>query len=98
MHYLKNLAAIHLGDGQAWEVLRGKLAAQGGRCAYTGDALVLGENDSIDHILPKSRFPEDARNPDNVQWVTRYANMAKRDQTHDEFVGLVARISEHLRF
>jgi 5-methylcytosine-specific restriction endonuclease McrA len=56
-----------LGSSKYWSRLRDKLVSQGYRCVYTGELLVLGVNDSLDHIYPASRFPERAKDPNNLK-------------------------------
>lgn len=93
--YLKYLAGQHLGDSRHWTALRDRLAEQQGRCFYTGETLILGKNDSLDHVLPRSRFPEYAHDPANVRWTTKIANLVKRDLTGDEFIALAQRICRY---
>jgi hypothetical protein len=78
-----------LGGNQHWAVLLEKLTAQDWRCAYSGAPLVLGVNDSLDHIFPASRFPDLAFDPENVEWVSREINEMKRDRTPEEFLTLL---------
>ena len=56
--------------------------------------LILGKNDSLDHIYPAERFPEKRTDPTNVEWVTREVNQTKRDRTPDEFMALLQLILE----
>jgi hypothetical protein len=93
--YLKKLSRQRLGSNQHWTVLRDKLAAQNWRCAYSGAPLVLGINDSLDHVFPASRFPDLARDPGNVEWVSREINELKRDRTPDEFLSLLRSVLTH---
>ena len=67
--------------------------AQDGRCAYTGEPLVLGENASLDHRNPDG--PKD--DPSNVQWALWVVNRMKRDSRHEAFLSLVERISDTQR-
>lgn len=87
--YFKKLAVDRLGSNKHWTTLRDRLAAQQGRCAYTGEPLVLGVNASLDHILPTSRFPGRSCDPTNAEWVERRVNEMKRDRTPDEFLELI---------
>lgn len=64
---------------------------QKGRCAYTGDVLIPGDNASLDHIDPISLGG--SNDPNNVQWVTKVVNRMKTNMNHDEFVGMCLRIS-----
>ena len=62
-----------------------KIQAQNYTCPYIGETLVLGVNAHIDHIYPKARFPALATNLNNLEWVGKDANYAKRDLTREEF-------------
>ena len=90
--YLKKMSRQSLGTDRHWATLREKLATQQYCCAYTGEALVLGVNDSLDHILPMHHFPDSARTPANVEWVTREINEMKRNRTPEQFLTLIHRI------
>lgn len=84
--YMKKTSTSCLRSAKYAEVLFTKLKQQKYRCAYTGEKLELGLNDSLDHILPISRFPHLRCDPDNVQWVTRRVNCLKWDSTPEEFL------------
>jgi len=58
--------------------------AQRGRCALTGRR--LDRSAEPDHRTPKARGGNDS--VENLQWVCREANRAKRDMTDDDFVAL----------
>ena len=58
---------------------------QRGRCALTGRPLTR-EGAQLDHIIPKTRGGGD--NVENLQWLCREANIAKRAMTDDEFIAL----------
>ncbi len=83
------------GKVAGWLSVYEKLVEQGYRCAYTGDTLILGVNASIDHIKPRSRYPESLCDTDNVQWVTEKINRMKSNLTHEEFLLLISKISEY---
>ena len=96
-HILKNAARNWLGSSRHWRKLAELLTAQGGRCAYSGEILVLGGNASIDHKTPRSRGG--TNDLANVQWVTWTVNRVKTDLTHEEFVSLceqVCRLHRHV--
>lgn len=61
---------------------------QGGVCKYSGRILTLGVNASIDHIMPRVRFPEIARSPENLAWADREVNRMKGEMTDKEFIEL----------
>ena len=67
----------------AYDELEDKLHAQGHRCPYSGVALAIGENASIDHIVPRSKGG--THDLDNLQWVHTWVNMLKSDSSSDEF-------------
>lgn len=86
--YLKQSSCSQLGSSKYWKQLLQKLENQQFCCIYSGDKIILGVNDSIDHIYPKSKYPDRALDLSNVQWVTRTVNYSKGCLTHDEFFGL----------
>ena len=90
--YFRRAIKDRLGSSKEWRNLRDKLIAQDYRCPYTGELLILGVNDSVDHIYPVARFPERAHDLNNIEWVSRSVNEMKRDRTPDEFMSLIARI------
>lgn len=96
--YLKHAAAYQLGAVKYWRILLTKLEQQQWRCIYSGDTIVLGVNDSTDHIAPKSRRPDLAKDPSNIQWVTRTVNRLKDNLTHNEFLDLIHRIHDRFQF
>jgi len=77
------------------EAISAKLKAQNYRCAYTGELIVLGVNDSLDHILPTSKFPKLRSDPTNVEWVTRKVNCMKWDSTREEFIATAYAVVKH---
>lgn len=93
--YIKVAANTALGSDLLAPLLEAKLEAQGGRCPYTGEILILGMNDSIDHILPISRFPELAGDINNVEWVSLSTNIMKRHLTKEEFLEQIRLIARH---
>jgi hypothetical protein len=95
--YLHKQSRQRLGSGKYWRILRDKLISQDYRCAYTGELLVLGVNDLLDHIYPAMRFPERAKDPTNLEWVSRKINEMKRDRTPEEFLTLIAGILDYRR-
>lgn len=85
---------VHLGGRREdWDKVFSILQSQQFKCVYTGEALVLGENASIDHKKPVCRFPELSADVSNIQWVTRRVNFLKRDLTHEEFIAIVCKIA-----
>lgn len=88
-HFYKNNAFRHLGSKKLSKVLEDKFNAQGGKCAYTGLPLMLGENASVDHIKSIALFPESKHDPNNVQWVDITVNMMKREMREGSFLQLI---------
>lgn len=88
--YLKSRARYHLGSFERWKDLRQKLEEQDFRCPYTGEKIELGRNDSIDHKLPTSKYPDLWRDISNIEWVTRAVNTAKGNMTKEEFLAWIA--------
>jgi hypothetical protein len=84
--YLQQCSYNNLGSTKHWKFLKEKLVAQGCKCTYTGDKIVLGENDSLDHINPVARFPKLKHDLNNVEWITREVNFMKSENTKDEFI------------
>ena len=93
--FLKGIARTSLGNSAYAGELKHKLEEQNYRCAYSGKLLTLGDNASIDHILPRAKFPELAQEIDNIQWVDIVVNRMKRDLPHKEFLNLVETIYNH---
>jgi hypothetical protein len=90
--YFKKCSKNAFGTRKYAAFIKAKLDAQGWKCAYTGEVLVLGVNDSLDHIFPAFHFPELKNDPCNTEWVTRKVNEMKRDRTPDEFLALIESI------
>lgn len=93
--YLKAVSYRCLNSFKYWRLLLTTLKSQNYICPYSGEKIVFGYNDSVDHILPKSRFPEVVYDPSNIQWVTRHVNHMKWDMTHNEFMEHIKRIQLH---
>lgn len=74
------------------------LERQGRKCSYTGRELVVGKNASIDHVFPKARFPEKARELENLEFVDLRINWAKRDLTKEEFVDLCESVVAYMSY
>lgn len=93
--YFKKVARNRLGNQKHWQVLKQKLEAQNYSCAYTGEKITLGVNDSLDHIKPVYHFPELKNDADNVEWVTRIINTFKRDKTPEQFLEFMQHIIQY---
>ncbi len=90
--YVKTLSNSHLNSRTLYQLLLDKWEEQGGRCAYTGIELTPGVNTSIDHILPKSLYPELKYTPSNLQWVHLIVNDMKGNRMPDDFVELCRQV------
>lgn len=81
---LKKIAHGGLGDKNRYHDLKKLFIQQEQKCPYTGVQLIIGENASLDHIIPKSKGGSDHNN--NLQWVCKWINTAKSDLTREEFL------------
>ena len=64
------------------------------KCFYTGMPLVPGKNASIDHLNPRSRYPEEESELNNIAWVDREVNRMKGNKTTSEFFAICRSIFE----
>jgi 5-methylcytosine-specific restriction endonuclease McrA len=62
--------------------------SQNGICVYTGRVLTIGLDASVDHIKPKSVYPELRHDIKNMQFISLRANRAKLTLSHQEFLEL----------
>lgn len=69
---------------------------QNRKCIYTGQSLKIGDNLSIDHIVPKAQNGTNEIN--NLQWVDYKTNMMKRDMDHGEFINTMILILKNLGY
>ena len=92
--WFKNLAHSSLGVTTAWSSIKELIIKQKYKCAYTGKSLIIGDNASIDHIVPKKRGGTNTL--DNLQWVDLSVNLMKRDMLHDDFLKVVSQIYNNL--
>lgn len=89
------IAKRALGSREYGETLKQQWRRQGGRCAYTGQPLLMGQTASLDHKRPTSRGG--SHTPGNLHWVTQEINFLKANRTHEEFVRLIVAIARHLQ-
>lgn len=87
-HWYIQAATDNLGSQSVenGKLLKNKMEKQNYRCPYTNELLIPGLNCHVDHIKPRSRFPELIHNIDNLEWVLDKVNMAKRNMTKEEFI------------
>lgn len=76
-----------------WADLKTLFAAQGGKCVYSGLALTIGVDASIDHRIPKATGGSD--DISNLQWVHFMANTMKWNAEESKFLELVGTIAKH---
>jgi hypothetical protein len=81
----------------SWKRIRELLEHQNYICPYTGKVLIIGVNASVDHKLPRSRYPELVGDISNYEWVDEDVNRAKRSMTRDEFVLLCKIIARRFK-
>jgi hypothetical protein len=92
-HFLERVSMTNLGTTKHGIDLKSAFEKQGGKCAYTGESLVLGLNASLDHIKPLHTHPELSKDVSNVHWVLRQVNEMKRHHSEMEFLTLVSKIA-----
>ena len=71
------------------------LIAQNYTCPYTGRKLVIGVNASIDHVDPRSLFPDRVGEIGNLEWVDADINRAKRTLSREEFVAMCKQVAQY---
>jgi hypothetical protein len=92
---MKLAAAKHLGSQARWLELQKILNSQGGRCAYSGRRLELGENASIEHVEPKSKNAARRRDITNLKFVDRHINVAKASLSLGDFLKMCKEVLTH---
>lgn len=90
--YLKILAKSHLGSTDNWKLLR-ELFEKQHICPYTGIELVLGDNASLDRIVPRAKGGQDVI--ENMQWVYKPINVLKWDYSESEFLENICLVYEY---
>lgn len=85
-HSLKAIARNNLGDASMSIFLLGLLNKQDNKCCYCGIGIFLNDNAAVDHIKPKSRFPELKSDPSNIQWLCEDCNIKKNKYTELELL------------
>lgn len=93
--FFKRFSLQNFGKTSLWEELKHLMESQRYKCSYTGEPLLLGVNASVDHRLPKSKYPELKNDLGNIQWVTTTVNRMKRDLLPEEFLAVVKAIHEY---
>ena len=73
------------------------LEKQSYTCPYTGKKLTPGVNASLDHIKPRSRFPELVSSISNLEWVDIDVNTAKGVLSKSEFIDMCKLVSSRFK-
>lgn len=94
--HLEQKSTQRLGSTQHWKSLLSILEQQNWICPYSGDKIILGDNDSVDHILPISKYPDKEFDITNIQWTTQVINMMKSNLLDCEFLLVIEKVVKHL--
>lgn len=93
--YLKAKSIQFTGSVENYKLIKEKLEQQNYLCKYSNKKIILGVNASLDHILPKSRYPEKEKDPNNLVWVDTHINIMKNNMSYEEFVDLCKLVLKH---
>ena len=91
---VKVVAIKRLGSVKRYKDLMYLFLKQKQICPYTGIHLKLGDNASLDHKIPVSKGG--TNETQNLQWVCKWANIAKHDYSEDEFKNYIRICHEHI--
>lgn len=80
------------GSSSNANIIKELLIKQEYKCTYTNKQLIIGINASIDHKIPISLGGSSSI--ENLHWVDRRINTAKRNLTHDEFKAMIYAIAQ----
>jgi hypothetical protein len=83
--YFQQASYLHTRNKNRWKEFKNLLEAQNFICPISGRKLIPGKNASVDHILPKSKFPSLSKDTMNMRWVDVNINHMKNNLTDDEF-------------
>lgn len=89
--WFKRIALMTTGSKRNGQAIQLLFEQQRGKCAYSDELLIPGQNACIDHKVPRSRGG--TNDIDNLQWVTKTINRIKGTMTHEEFVALCCHIA-----
>lgn len=81
---LKRFSVRHFRTQTHWAALAEKLLQQDQKCAVTGVPISLGDNASLDHIVPRSKSGENTL--ENTQWVHIWVNIMKGASDEQDFL------------
>jgi len=93
-HYFKQFAPVSELYSK-WVLLRDLAESQDYKCALSGSELIPGISMSLDHIKPRSKFPELSSDINNLQFVTLEINVMKRALDLDYFISVCSSIHRH---
>ena len=97
--FRKNAKKRHVDFTLSIDDLKQQFVKQNGRCAYTGETIVMPKNfiriydqnvASIDRIDSHTGYI-----PGNIQFTTKKINMMKQCMSHDEFVAACRAVVGH---
>lgn len=88
--YLRRTAYHVFKSEKLYYILEDLWEEQKGICYYSGIAMILGENSSIDHIIPRSAGGKDIK--ENLCWCLWPINQIKSGLSIDRFVTLCQQI------
>ena len=93
-HFFKNSAHGTLKNSSLWQDIKKLAEKQNYICPLTGDKLIAGVNMSLDHIKPSSKYPHLLQDLNNLQWLSKWANLAKLDWDLDVFIANCVKVAK----
>lgn len=87
-HWVSTIASGTMKDIKLSPLLLKKLEEQDFKCPYTKATLIPGINCWLDHIKPKSLYPELIRDMNNVEWVLKEVNVGKGIMSKESYLRL----------
>ena len=90
IHYLKQISKAHLGSRRRYKELIELMERQNWKCALTGVSIKFEDDLHLDHIIPKCRGG--TNEIENLRWVIKDANEAKRGLLDSEIKELFSKI------
>lgn len=85
--WFTDIAKGRTGTRKNWLLIKKLLERQNYRCAYTGGELTIGQNASLDHIIPTAKGGDNSI--ENLQWVDLQINVMKNNMSHQEFISTI---------
>ena len=83
---MERLSRVEFYRSPAWRKLRIKiLNISNRRCMLCGQSPNIGVSLHVDHIKPRSKYPELSLDPDNLQVLCEDCNLGKSDQYYDDY-------------